>query len=51
MVLTVILLAVSAILAAIAAFWAPPAPPRANLVALALCFLSLAFLVQYWPGG
>ena len=39
-----ILLLIAAILAAIAAVYVPPAPPRFSLLSAAVCFLALAFL-------
>lgn len=42
-----ILLLISAILAAVAAVYVPPSPPRFSLLAAAVCFLSLALM---FPG-
>jgi hypothetical protein len=42
-----LLLLIAAILAAIAAIYVPPAPPRFSLLSAAVCFLCLAFL---FPG-
>lgn len=39
-----ILLLIAAILFAVAALWAPPAPPRFNLVAAGLFFFAAAWL-------
>jgi hypothetical protein len=39
-----LLLVVAAVLFAVAAIWAPPAPPKFNLVAAGLTFLTLSFL-------
>jgi hypothetical protein len=39
-----LLLVIAAVLFAVAAIWAPPAPPKFNLVAAGLTFLALAFL-------
>jgi len=40
-------LVIAAVLFAVAAIWAPPAPPKFNLVAAGLTFLTLSFL---FPG-
>jgi len=42
-----ILLLIAAILAAIAAIYVPPTPPRFSLLSAAVAFLALAFL---FPG-
>jgi len=39
-----ILLLIAAILFAVSALWAPPAPPRFNLVAAGLFFFAAAWL-------
>lgn len=49
-VLIVICFAVSTVLAFIAAFYAPPAPPRFNLLAGAVGFLALGFTLMHLPG-
>lgn len=46
-ILVVICFAVATVLAAIAAFYAPPAPPRFNLLAGAVTFLALGFTLQH----
>ena len=46
MVLSTVCFAVAAILAALAAFYTPPSPPRVGLLALAVAFLALGFLVD-----
>lgn len=45
-VLYIICMAIGAILAALAAFYSPPAPPRVSLLALAVAFIALAFVLQ-----
>jgi uncharacterized membrane protein YhhN len=35
---------IAAVLFAVAALYAPPQPPRVNLIAAGLCFLALAHL-------
>jgi len=45
-VLVLICFAVAAVLAFIAAFYAPPAPPRFNLLSGAVFFLALAFFLE-----
>jgi len=42
----VICFAVAAVLAAIAAAYHPPAPPRYNLLAGAVFFMALAFTIE-----
>ena len=39
-----VLLLIAAILCAVSALWAPPAPPRFNLVAAGLFFFAAAWL-------
>jgi len=50
-VLVVICFAVATVLAVLAAIYAPPAPPRFNLVAGALAFLCLGFTLQHLFAG
>jgi hypothetical protein len=45
-VLFVVCMAVSAILAALAAFYRPANPPQVNLLSLAVAFMALAFVLQ-----
>lgn len=47
----VVCMAIACILAALAAFYRPANPPPANLVALAIAFMALAFVVQQVLGG
>lgn len=37
-------LVIAAVLFAVAALWTPPAPPRFNLIAAGLTFLTLSFV-------
>jgi hypothetical protein len=50
-VLVTVCFAVAAVLAFLAAVYAPPAPPRFNLVAGALAFLCLGFTLMRLLGG
>jgi hypothetical protein len=49
-VLVVICFAVAALAAAGAAFYAPPAPPRYNLLGVAVFFIALGLALQAWGG-
>jgi hypothetical protein len=51
-VLILVCFAVATILATLAAFYAPPAPPRVSLLSLAVAFLALGFMLERWllPG-
>lgn len=50
-VLVVICFAVATVLAVIAAVYAPPAPPRFNLLAGAVAFIGLGFTLQHLLPG
>jgi hypothetical protein len=48
-VVTLILMALAVACFLIAAFWAPPSPPRVNLVALGLAFWAItALMAGHW---